>query len=278
MKQIVSKITDAGKMIYNEAVRNQIPLVHCITNYVTVNDVANALLACGGSPIMADDIAEVCEITSISSALVLNIGTLNARMVESMLLAGKTANEKHIPVVLDPVGAGASGLRNETVRRLLDKMRFTVIRGNLSELSFVAGLSSSTRGVDSAEADSGNDASAVAKTVAKRFGCTAVITGAVDVITDGTRVARVSNGVSQMGKVTGTGCMLSGIIGAYVGANSDVFSAVTVAVASMGIAGELSQTENALRGTGSLRVGIIDALSRITDRTVEESGRIAYEA
>ena len=174
----------------NESVRSQVPLVHCITNYVTVNDVANALLACGGSPIMADDIGEVADITSISNALVLNIGTLNARTVASMVKAGQTANEKGIPVVLDPVGAGASALRNETTRELVEKVRFAVIRGNLSEMSFIAGLEVSTRGVDSSEADSGNDPVAVAKAVASAHGCIAAITGAEDVVTDGQRVAR----------------------------------------------------------------------------------------
>lgn len=261
----------------NENVRKNVPLVHCITNYVTVNDVANALLACGGSPIMADDIAEVSEITSISSALVLNIGTLNQRTIASMKKAGKTANEKGIPVVLDPVGAGASSLRNETARQLVEEVRFTAIRGNLSEISFLAGLSVSTRGVDSSEADSGNDAAAVALSAARRYGCTVAVTGAEDVITDGDRVARVRNGVPQMGKITGTGCMLSGVIGAYVGANADAFAAVTAAVASMGIAGEISYEKYGQTGTGSLRTGIIDALSQIDDQAIEQRGKIVYE-
>lgn len=261
----------------NECVRKNVPLVHCITNYVTVNDVANVLLACGGSPIMADDIDEVSEITGISNALVINIGTLNRRTIASMIQAGKTANEKGIPVVLDPVGAGASSLRNEAVKSLLDAVKFAVIRGNLSEVSFIAGLKVSTRGVDSSEADSGNDPVAVAKSVAKRLGCVAAITGATDVITDGVRVAKIENGVPQMGKITGTGCMLSGVIGAYVGANSDAFSATVSAVASMGIAGELAFEKRGQEGTGSLHIGIIDALSRIDDEMIEKRGKISYE-
>lgn len=264
-------------MNMNFNVRKNVPLVHCITNYVTVNDVANALLACGGSPIMADDIGEVSEITSISNALVINIGTLNERTVKSMLRAGVAANEKNIPVVLDPVGAGASSLRNEAVKTLLSEVKFRVIRGNLSEISFIAGLNVSTRGVDSAEADSGNDAVGVAKLVSQKYGCAVAITGAVDVITDGENVAKISNGVPQMSKITGTGCMLSGVIGAYVGANSDTFSAVVSAVASMGIAGELSYERNGVSGTGSLHIGIIDALSIIDDKIIEEKGKIIYE-
>ena len=261
----------------NETVRNKVPLVHCITNYVTVNDVANALLACGGSPIMADDIDEVAEITAISNALVLNIGTLNRRTVASMLHAGKTANINNIPVVLDPVGAGASGLRNETVESLLQEVNFAVIRGNLSEMSFVAGLQVSTRGVDTSAADSDKDAVAVAKAVAETYDCVAVVTGATDVVTDGVRVAKIRNGVPAMGKITGTGCMLSGVIGAYAGACADTFAGVVTAVASMGIAGELSYRENSGAGTGSLRVGLIDALSRLDDGQIESLARVTYE-
>lgn len=264
-------------MKQNECVRQKTPLVHCITNYVTVNDVANILLACGGSPIMADDMAEVAQITSISNALVLNIGTLNQRTIASMAEAGRTANAKGIPVVLDPVGAGASTLRNETVRMLLEQVHFSAIRGNLSEISFLAGLQVSTRGVDTSLDDSGNDPVAVAKIAAKLYRCVVAITGAVDVITDGTRVAKVSNGVEAMGKVTGTGCMLSGVIGAYAGANADAFSAVVSAVASMGIAGELSWENNQTMGTGSFHIGIIDAMSRIDDAIIAERGRISYE-
>lgn len=270
----------------NEAVRKMVPLVHCITNYVTVNDVANALLACGGSPIMADDIGEVAEIAAISSALVINIGTLNQRTIASMLKAGKTANEKKIPVILDPVGAGASSLRNEAACQLLREVRFAVIRGNLSEISFIAGLRANTRGVDSGEADSANDAAAVARAAARRYSCVAVITGAEDIVADGTRLARIRNGTAQMSKVTGTGCMLTGVIGAYAGAcaavGGELFYAVVSAVASMGLAGELSAERaglvgTGLVGTGSLRIGILDALSRIDDELLQERGKVAYE-
>lgn len=265
------------EMKMNEYVRKNIPLVHCMTNYVTVNDVANALLACGASPIMADDIEEVSEITSISNALVLNIGTLNQRTIASMRMAGKTANEKKIPVVFDPVGAGASTLRNNTTKKFLDEITFTVIRGNLSEISFIAGFNVSTRGVDSSEADRANDAAAIAKKTAKMYGCVVAVTGAEDVVTDGKRVAKIRNGVPSMSKITGTGCMLSGIIGAYVGANEDPFFAVTSAVASMGIAGELSFEKNGKTGTGSLHIGIIDALSQIDDTIIEKRGNVIYE-
>ncbi|MCI8331824.1 MAG: hydroxyethylthiazole kinase [Clostridiales bacterium] len=262
----------------NETVRKKVPLVHCITNYVTVNDVANALLACGGSPIMADDIDECADITAISQALVLNIGTLNQRTIASMIKSGKAANTNKIPVILDPVGAGASSLRNETTKRLLAEIQFTIIRGNLSEMSFIAGISSSTRGVDSSEEDQNNDAPAIAKAVAQKYHCVCVITGAVDIVTDGTRMARIHNGVPAMSKITGTGCMLSGIIGAYAGALEDPFQAACHAVISMGLAGEISYEKHQKTGTGSLHIGIIDALSQIDDAILEERRKITYEA
>lgn len=175
---------DVAKALEN--VRAQCPLIHNITNYVTVNDVANIVLAVGASPIMADDIAEAGDIASIAGALVLNIGTLNARTVESMVEAGKRANQAGVPVVLDPVGAGASALRNETTARLIKEVKLTVLRGNLSEISFIAGEQSNTKGVDAGEADADNDAVAIAKKVAKQLGCVVGITGQVDVVSDGT--------------------------------------------------------------------------------------------
>ena len=236
--------------------RAECPLVHCITNYVTVNDVANAILAIGGSPIMADDIAEAGEIAAVSRALVINIGTLNARTVESMTAAGKAANEHGVPVVLDPVGAGASALRCQCVDRLLREVRFSIIRGNLSEVSYIAGYESRTKGVDS--------------------GVT-VITGAVDTVAGSGRIARIKAGCPEMGKVTGTGCMLSGITGAFAGALSDPFEAAVAAAASMGIAGETAYERTKDIGTGSLRTAIIDALSRMDDAVIRAHGGISYE-
>ena len=171
-----------------EDIRAKKPLVHHITNYVTVNDCANIVLAIGASPIMADDIDEVETITSISSALVINIGTLNRRTIESMVAAGKKANELGIPVVLDPVGAGASALRNETTERLLAEVKVTVLRGNMSEIRYTAGLEADTKGVEVSEADQkiGTDeGTQVAQNVARKFGCVVAITGPTDIITDG---------------------------------------------------------------------------------------------
>ena len=166
-------VLEIGKLL--DEVRNKKPLVHNITNYVTVNDCANILLALGASPIMADDIKEAADITKISSALVINIGTLNERTIESMIASGKKANELNIPVVFDPVGAGASEFRNETTKRIIEEVKISVLRGNMSEIKFISGLESTTKGVDASESDmqSGNDEGVnVAKNLANKLNCT----------------------------------------------------------------------------------------------------------
>lgn len=258
----------------NARMRQEIPLVHNITNYVTVNDCANALLAIGASPIMADDTLEAADITSISSALVLNIGTLNQRTVESMILAGKKANELGLPVILDPVGAGASDLRNKTVEKVLDQVKVTILRGNLSEVSYVAGLSVSTKGVDTSDKDNNKDARLVALAAAKKLSCIVAVTGAVDVITDGERVVKVSNGHPLLSKVTGTGCMTSAITGGYAGTKENAFTAAVAGILSMGIAGEIAFEKAGALGTGSFRVALIDALSNLNEETIEKRAKI----
>ncbi|MEE1067824.1 MAG: hydroxyethylthiazole kinase [Fibrobacteraceae bacterium] len=255
-------------------VRQTKPLVHNITNYVTVNDVANILLAIGASPIMADAKEEAADIASISKALVLNIGTLNERTVESMILAGKAANERNIPVIFDPVGAGASKFRNEVTNQILESVKISILRGNLSEISFIAGLQSSTKGVDVSEADLSNDAESVANLVAKKFNCTAVITGKVDIISDSKRLAKISNGHPQMSKVTGTGCMSSAITGAFAATTNDMFLAGIAALTSMGIAGEIAYEKTQNLGTGSFRNAIIDSISCLDTNTILERGKI----
>ncbi len=258
------------------AVKEQKPLVHCITNYVTVNDVANALLAIGGSPIMADDPKEVEEMTSIASALVINIGTLNQRTVASMILAGKQANQQGIPVVFDPVGAGASSLRKETTFRLLEEVQFSVIRGNLSEMTVVAGQQAASKGVDVSEQLQGKDGTAIAKQVATQYRCVAAITGAVDVISDGDRVVKISNGHPHLSGITGTGCTTTGMIGGFL-AVTDPMTAATAAIMTMGIAGEIAEERCGILGNGSYRVAIMDAISLMDDCTLENWGEIQCE-
>ena len=258
-------------------VRERVPLVHCITNYVTVNDVANILLACGASPIMADDAREVEDITQHCSALVINIGTLNARTVEAMILAGRRANEMGHPVILDPVGAGASGFRSETVFRLLKEVRFSVIRGNISEMRTVYEGIASASGVDAKASDAvtkENLPKAIdfVQKLSARTGAVIAVTGEIDIVADAREAYLVYNGHAMLSKVTGTGCMLSGLLGAYVAANpGHPMDAVLWALATMGYAGELAaaktQRENA--GIGSFRVYLIDAVGQMTDEKLK---------
>jgi len=260
-----------------EEVRNNKPLVHNITNYVTVNDCANILLALGASPIMADDIKEAADITKISSALVINIGTLNERTIESMIVSGKKANELNIPVVFDPVGAGASEFRNETTKRIIEEVKISVLRGNMSEIKFISGLESTTKGVDASERDmqNGNDEGVqVAENLANKLKCTVAITGATDIISDGERVAILENGNKMLSNVTGTGCMTSALVGGFCGAGSDYFIGAISGIMSMGIAGEIAFEKAGQIGTGSFHIAIIDAISNLNSKIIKNMAKI----
>ena len=226
-------------------VRKNVPLVHNITNYVTVNDVANILLACGGSPIMSDEPEDVEDITSVCGGLNINIGTLHQSSIEGMLLAGKKANELGHPVQLDPVGAGASRLRTDTTLRIMKEIKLTVIRGNISEIKTLAYGSGTTKGVDADVADAVteetlNDAIAFVKNFARKTSCIIAVTGAIDLVSDGEICYVIRNGRPEMGKITGTGCQLSGMMTAYVTANQEKpLEAAASAVCIMGLAGEM---------------------------------------
>lgn len=264
-----------------ENVRKNVPLVHFITNYVTVNDVANMMLACGGSPIMSDEVKDVEDITSICNATVINIGTLNQNTIEGMVAAGKKANELGHPVILDPVGAGASGLRTETTFRLLKEIKFSVIRGNISEIKTVYAGSGSTRGVDADAADAVDESNLqqtgeFAKKLSKRTGAIIAITGAIDIIADENRVFAVRNGVAMMSRITGTGCMLDGVIAGYVAANPDrALEAVTAAIAAEGLCGEIAakKVQEEGSGTSSFRMHLIDAMSLLDGETLAKGAK-----
>lgn len=265
---------------YLQNIREKSPLIHNITNYVTVNDCANIVLACGASPIMADDKNEVEEITSICSGLNINIGTLNSRTVEAMLLAGKRANQLGHPVVLDPVGAGASQLRTNTAGRLLNEIHFTVIRGNISEIKTLAGTSAATQGVDANVADkiteeNLEDAIAFTRSFAKKTGAVVAITGAIDLVCDEKKAYVIRNGHPMMASVTGTGCQLSAMTAAYVAANpGDVLGAVAAAVCAIGLAGELAFARlTELDGNSSYRNYIIDAIYHMTPEQLEKGAK-----
>jgi hydroxyethylthiazole kinase len=265
-----------------ENVQQKTPLIHCVTNYVTVNDVANMLLACGGSPIMADDISEAAEMTGICNGLVINIGTLNSRTIDSMISAGKRANALGHPVVLDPVGAGASLLRTSTVFRLLDEVKFSVIRGNISEIKTIYKGSGSTKGVDADISDAVTkenlpEAIRFANELSKRTGAVIVITGAIDIIVNGTKSFVIENGHPMMSKITGTGCMLTGVIAAYCAANPEmIWEAAACAVCAMGLCGEIAyeKVNQTGGGTSSYRMYLIDAMSKLDADSLERGKKI----
>ncbi len=263
-----------------ENVRQKSPLVHNITNYVTVNDCANMLPACGGSPIMADDPEDAVEITAICGGLNINIGTLNQRTIPAMLAAGKRANELGHPVVLDPVGAGASTLRTDTALRLLNEVKFAVIRGNISEIKTLALGSGTTKGVDADVADKVTEenldgAVAFAKDFARRIGAVAAVTGAIDIVTDGERAFCIRNGRPEMASITGTGCQLSALTAAFVTANPDFpLEATAAAVCAMGLCGEIAHRRmTGLDGNSSYRNYIIDAMYRLTPAELEKGAK-----
>ena len=263
-----------------ENVRNTVPLVHNITNYVTVNDVANILLACGGSPIMSDEPEDVEDITSICGGLNINIGTLNQRSIEGMFRAGAKANALGHVVLLDPVGAGASALRTNTAVELMKKIKFTVIRGNISETLALG--SGTTKGVDADVADAVTDAnldSAVkfVKDFAAKSGAIVAVTGAIDLVSDGTACYVIRNGRPEMGKITGTGCQLSGMMTAFVVANPDnKLEAAAAAVCAMGLAGEIGWSRMAEGdGNSTYRNRIIDAIYNMDGATL--NGGAKYE-
>lgn len=260
-----------------EVLHNKKPIVHQITNYVTVNDCANITLAIGASPIMADDIDEVEAIVAIAAALVLNIGTLNQRTIAAMITAGKKANQLRIPVVLDPVGAGASQLRNETTRKLIEQVQVSVLRGNMSEIRFVSGLAASTKGVDASRDDieSGSqNGNQVAQTLAQKLHCVVAITGATDYVSDGLHTVSIANGHPLLSSVTGTGCMCTALIGAFCGATANYFEAAVSGVICMGIAGEMAFVAAGDRGTGSFRTALMDSISKLDQKTLEKMAKV----
>lgn len=248
-------------------VKEEHPLVHNITNYVTVNDVANMLLACGASPIMSDEPDDVADITSICGGLNINIGTLNRRSIEAMYIAGRQANALGHVVLLDPVGAGASKLRTDTALGLMREIRFDVIRGNVSEIKTLANGSGTTKGVDADIADAVTEDNvqemiAFVKAFARKQNCIVVVTGAVDFVSDGTDCYLIRNGRPEMGSITGTGCQLSGLITAFVTANkTQKLAAAAAAVCTMGLAGEIGYAHmQDGDGNATYRNHIIDAV------------------
>lgn len=253
-----------------EQLRAAKPLVHNITNVVVTNFTANGLLALGASPIMAYARQEVADVASFSGALVLNIGTLNETEVEAMMLAGRSANQHGVPVVLDPVGAGATTYRTETARKILQEVKLTVLRGNAAEIANVIGRDWKIKGVDTGEG-SGNVAE-LAVEAARQLETTVIITGKEDVVSDGRTTYLVRNGHAMLTQVTGTGCLLSAVIGAFCAVEQNPILAGVSALVTYGVAAEAAAAKKAEEGPGSFQLAFLDQLYKVAAEDLESQG------
>ena len=263
-----------AKDIYQnlEKVRRKAPLVHNITNYVVMNLTANALLAIGASPVMAHAPEEVEDMVNIASALVINIGTLSEHWVEAMFKAAHQAKKKSIPIIYDPVGAGATSYRMRTIRALIQAVPPTIVRGNASEIMASAGSHVKTKGVESAAAT--DTALASARRISEQHDCVVCVSGETDYIIDKKGMAMIKNGHALMPKVTGLGCTASALCAAFAAVNPDYFAATTAAMAVMGIAGEIAAEKS--QGPGSLQVQFLDTLFHLTGEEIQQRLKIAY--
>jgi len=256
-----------------EAIRSRKPLVHHITNLVVMNETANATLAIGALPVMAHAREEVAEMVGAAGALLLNIGTLTPATVESMLIAGRRANELGVPIVLDPVGAGATRLRTDAALQLLRELKVTIVRGNAGEVGVVAGAGGEVKGVESMGVR--GDVAEIGRALAARFGATAAITGKRDVITDGRRTAFVDNGHPMLTTITGTGCTATTMVAAFAAVEPDPVLAATAGLVAFGIAGELAAANAA--GPGTFQAALFDALYGLSRETILEKCRAWVE-
>jgi hydroxyethylthiazole kinase len=254
------------------AVRKKVPLVHAITNYVTINDCANVLLSYGASPAMCECSEEVYDFAKISSSIYINLGTLTKEQEESVILAGKSAKEHNVPVVLDPVACGAIPRKMDVIQRLFETGRIDVIKGNIGEIKFLAGVDSLTRGVDSL--DTGDGALEACRIVAEKYGCVAAATGEADYITDGKRSAVIKNGTELFTKITGAGCMTGAICAGAAGASDDLFLSTVSAILSMNVAGEDAARKANL--PGSFRVNFIDSVYALDEEKLMKEGNVEW--
>jgi hydroxyethylthiazole kinase len=252
-------------------IRERKPLVHQITNYVVMNETANATLALGALPVMAHAPEEVEEMVALAGALVLNIGTLSSHWIEAMLAAGRAANQRGVPVVLDPVGAGATAYRTDTARRILEEVDVAVLRGNAGEIATLVGVAAEVRGVESAAV--GGEPADLAREAARSLGVVASVTGPVDHVSDGERVATIANGDPMLAAITGTGCMSSAVTGCFLAVAGSPFDAAVEALVAFGVAGEDAAQE--ARGPGSFHVNLYDALAALDPGTLDARARVA---
>jgi hydroxyethylthiazole kinase len=255
-----------------ERVREQRPLLHHITNLVVMNDTANITLHIGGLPVMAHAREEVAEMVQAAGALVLNPGTLTPTWVESMLVAGRRANELGIPIILDPVGAGATSLRTQSSLRLLDELEIAVVRGNSGEIGALTGQGGVVKGVETVvEVEKPEE---VARTLARRYGLTAAITGPRDIVTDGQRVIAVDNGHPMLKTITGTGCSATTMVAAFAAVERDYVLATAAGLACYGLAAEQAATQ--AEGPASFKVALFDAIYNLSTGQIVEGAKVQY--
>ena len=264
---------------YLNNLKQKNPLIHCITNYVTVNDVANSLIAIGASPVMADEPSESGEITAISNGLLINLGTLNLNTIKAMQNSIKMANSLNLPVVLDPVGIGASTLRNETAINFLKEYKFSIIKGNISEIKFLNGEKSIAKGVDASLKDLNDDflnRVNLAKELSIKTDAAIVITGKIDIVAFKNEAYLLKNGSSLMGKFSGSGCILGGICTAFLASNTDPLKSAIMGVLTECIAGELVRGKNVLSDIGNMKFknGLIDEIYLIDDKKIQDLAKI----
>ena len=253
-----------------DKIREQRPLVHNITNYVVMNFTANVLLALGASPIMAHAPEEMEEMVGLADALVINIGTLSAPWVDSMFLAAKAAGSRSVPLIVDPVGAGATRFRTKTAKELIAKAQPAVIRGNSSEIMALAGEAVQSKGVDSG--NSTDEASLAAFALARESRAVVAVTGPEDFVTDGTRSVRIQNGHPLLGRITGTGCAATAIMGAFCAVEPDAFLGAIGALLVLGISGELAARSSP--GPGSFQTLLLDELDALSTVILKERARL----
>ncbi|GAC1393474.1 MAG: hydroxyethylthiazole kinase [Ktedonobacteraceae bacterium] len=253
-------------------IREQRPLIHHITNMVTMNDSANMTLAIGALPVMAHAIEEVEEMVGLAGALVLNIGTPDPSRIEAMVRAGKRANERGIPIVLDPVGVGATRFRTQCALRLLKELRIAVVRGNAAEMAALVGVAAKIRGVESLSV--ADDSASLAPRVARELECVAAITGEHDHVSDGKRIGRIENGHPLLTFITGSGCMSTSLVAAFLSVEPDAFSAAVAALIMMGLAGELAALK--ANGPGTFRAHLFDAVASMDEALLIQKQKVRF--
>ncbi len=251
-------------------IREKTPLIHHITNYVTVNDCANITLCIGASPVMAHAEGEVEEMVAIASALVLNIGTLDSQQIHRMFIAAKAAEKRGIPIILDPVGAGATTFRTKTAQRMIQELSISILKGNAGEIGTLAGKEAHVRGVDSGGV--AGDPIDITSGLAARLGCTVVMSGATDIISDGSRIFLCENGHPYLGQISGTGCMAASVIGSCAAVTSDFLCASVVGAAAFGIAGERAAID--APGPGSCKYRLFDCMAALTPDDIDQDARV----